>query len=134
MQTNKPIFALTLLCALVAGAQAADMVVVGNPAATPLTKEQVSDIFLGKSQAMTPVDQVESAPIRAEFYKQATGRDMAQVKTVWSRLVFSGKAQPPKEISDSAAVKKAVAADPKLVGYIERSAADASVKVLSPLE
>lgn len=55
---------------------------------------------------------------------------MAQVKALWSRLVFSGKGQPPKELADSASVKKAVAADPKVVGYIEKSAVDGSVKVL----
>ena len=33
-------------------------------------------------------------------------------------------------VADSAAVKKAVAADPKAIGYIEKSAADASVKVI----
>jgi ABC-type phosphate transport system substrate-binding protein len=36
----------------------------------------------------------------------------------------------PKEAGDSAAVKKAVAADPKAIGYIEKSAVDASVKVV----
>ncbi len=124
---------LALLLGVVTGAQAMDIVVVGNPAAGPLTKEQVADVFLGKNQALTPVDQVESAPIRAEFYKQATGRDLAQVKSTWSRLVFSGKGQAPKELADNAAVKKAVAADPKAVGYIDKSAVDGSVKVVSTL-
>ena len=52
----------------------------------------------------------------------------AQVKAVWSRLVFSGKAQPPKEHADAAAVKKAVAADPKAIGYIDKAALDGTVK------
>jgi hypothetical protein len=56
------------------------------------------------------------------------------VKSTWSRLVFSGKGQPPRQLSDSAAVKKAVAADPKAVGYIEKSAVDASVKVALSLD
>ena len=124
---------LALLLGMVTGAQAMDIVVIGNPAAGPLSKEQVADVFLGKNQALTPVDQVETAPIRAEFYKQATGRDMAQVKSTWSRLVFSGKGQAPKELADNAAVKKAVAADPKAVGYIDKSAVDGSVKVVSTL-
>ena len=111
----------------------ADIVVVGNPAAAALTQDQVADIYLGKSNAATPVDQPEAAPIRADFYKKATGRDSAQVKAVWSRLVFTGKGQPPKEYADSAAVKKAVAADPKAIGYIEKAAVDGTVKVLLPL-
>jgi ABC-type phosphate transport system substrate-binding protein len=123
-----------LLSAITLTARAGDVVVVGNPAASALTKDQVSDIFLGKSQAMTPVDQVDSAPIRADFYKRATGRELAQVKALWSRLAFSGKGTPPKELADAAAVKKAVAADPKAVGYIDKSAVDASVKVLYTVE
>jgi ABC-type phosphate transport system substrate-binding protein len=112
----------------------ADVVVIGNPAAAALTKDQVSDVFLGKSQVFTPIDQPDSAAVRAEFYKKATGRDPAQVKATWSRLVFTGKAVAPKEVADAAAVKKAVAADPKAIGYIDKSAVDGSVKVLLALD
>ena len=40
----------------------------------------------------------------------------------------------PKELPDAAAVKKAVAADPKAVGYIDSAAVDASVKVLVTID
>lgn len=110
----------------------AEVVVVVNPKAaeSSLTKDQVAQFFLGKSTAMTPVDQPDSAPVRAEFYKKVTDKDASQVKALWSKLVFTGKATMPKEVGDSAAVKKAVAADPKAIGYIDKSAADASVKVI----
>ncbi len=121
------------LASLATVASAADLVVIGHPSAAPLSKDQVADVFLGKNPSLSPVDLPESSPIRADFYKQATGRDAAQVKAAWSRLVFSGKAQPPKEVADAAAVKKAVAADPKAVGYIEKSAVDGTVKVVSTL-
>ena len=116
------------------GAAAADLVVVGNPAAAALTKEQVADVYLGKSQVATPLDLPEAWPLRAEFYKKATGRDLAQVKSTWSRVVFTGKGQPPKELPDAAAMKKAVAADPKAIGYLEKSAVDGSVKTLLTVE
>jgi ABC-type phosphate transport system substrate-binding protein len=110
----------------------AEVVVVVNPKAAEasMTKDQVAQFFLGKSSAMTPVDQPESAAIRGEFYKKVTDKDASQVKSLWSKLVFTGKATMPKEVADSAAVKKAVAADPKAIGYIEKSAVDASVKVI----
>ena len=91
------------------GAAHAELVVIGAPAAAALTKEQVADVYLGKSNAATPVDLPEGNPLRGEFYTKATGRDAAQVKATWSRLVFTGKGQPPKEYPDAAAVKKAVA-------------------------
>ena len=117
----------------VGAAQAADIVVIVSPAST-LTKEQIADVFLGKNTSAAPVDLPESSPVRAAFYSKATGKEAAQVKAAWTRLVFSGKAQPPKELPDAAAVKKAVAADPHAVGYVEKSAVDASVKVLTTLD
>ena len=128
---------IALLAALLVGAHAAfaaDLVVVAHPSAAALTKEQVADLFLGKGQSLTPVDQSEGSPLYAEFYRKATGRDIAQVKATWARLVFSGKAQAPRQLPDSAAVKKAVAADPKAIGYIEKSAVDSSVKVVLSLD
>ena len=118
---------------LVSVAFADDVVVIGNPAAAALTKEQVADLFLGKAQGMKLIDQPNSAPVKAVFYQKATGHDLSQVKATWSRLIFTGKAQPPKEVPDAAAVKKAVAADPKAIGYIEKSEVDSSVKVVLAL-
>ena len=123
------IAAAALLLALPA---MAEVVVVVNPKAAEasMTKDQVAQFFLGKSSAMSPIDQPESAPARAEFYKKVTDKDASQVKALWSKLVFTGKATMPKEAADSAAVKKMVASDPKAIGYIEKSAVDASVKVI----
>ena len=110
-----------------------DVVVIANPAAAALSKDQVSSLFLGKAQGMKLYDQPNSAPVKAAFYEKATGHDLSQVKATWSRLIFTGKAQPPKEVADAAAVKKAVAADPKAIGYIEKSEVDSSVKVVLAL-
>ena len=110
----------------------AEVVVVVNPksAAGAMTNEQVAQFFLGKSTAMTPIDQPESAPVRAEFYKKVADKEPSQAKALWSKLVFTGKATLPKEVANSADVKKAVAADPKAIGYIEKSAVDGTVKVV----
>ncbi|WP_075795779.1 hypothetical protein [Massilia putida] len=110
----------------------AEVVVVVNPNApeAAMTKEEVAQYFLGKSGALVPIDQPESAPIRAEFYKKVADKDPSQVKALWSKLVFTGRATMPKEVGGSADVKKAVAANPKAIGYIDRSAVDATVKVI----
>ena len=110
----------------------AEVVVVVNPKAaeSTLSKEQVAQCFLGKSTSMTPIDQPDNAPVRAEFYKKVADKDAAQAKALWSKLVFTGKATMPKEVADNAAVKAAVAANPKAIGYIDKSAVDASVKVV----
>ena len=130
---NKLLNAALAAAVLAASAPAmAEVVVVVNPKAAEatMTKEQVAQFFLGKSSAMTPVDQPEDAPIRGEFYKKVTDKDASQAKALWSKLVFTGKATMPKEVANSAAVKALVAGNPKAIGYMEKSAADATVKVV----
>lgn len=111
----------------------ADVVVVGNPAATPMTLDQVSDAYLGKVASITLYDLADASPGRAEFDRKALGKDPGQLKALWARLAFTGKGQPPREVADDAAVKKAVAANPKAIGYIDAASVDGSVKVLLAL-
>ncbi len=123
-----------LLVAAAAGVSAAnaEVVVVVHPSnpAGAMSADQVADVFLGKSTALAPIDLPESSAVRGEFYEKVTGKDAAQVKAVWTRLIFTGKATPPKEVGSSADVKKTVTNDPKAIGYIEKSAVDSSVKVV----
>ena len=122
-------------------AVAEDIVVIVNPqnSSAALTAEQVEGVFLGKTSTLpgggtaAPVDQPQGSPLRDAFYQKAASKDAAQVKAVWSRIVFSGKGSPPKTLASSADVKKFVASDPNGIGYIEKSAADSSVKVVLTL-
>lgn len=126
--------AAALVGALAAGTAQAQVAVVTSQSASPLTKEQVANLYLGRSSGFNLLDLPESSATREQFYKKAVDRDLAQVKATWSRVVFSGKGIPPKETADAAAVKKAVAADPKAIGYIDKSAVDPSVKVVLTLD
>jgi ABC-type phosphate transport system substrate-binding protein len=133
MKINHMIKTAAVLGALIsASAAQAELVVVVNPAnaAASMTAEQVADVFLGKSTSLTPVDQANSSASRGQFYTKVTGKDAAQVKAIWARLIFTGKATPPKEVGTGADVKKAVASDPKAIGYIDKSEADGSVKTV----
>lgn len=123
----------------VCSAQVVVVVSAKSPAAK-LTKEQAAALFLGKSSQLPGagipvlIDQPESAEIRQMFYTKVTEKTPIQVKAIWSRLVFSGKATIPKEVGSSEDVKKQLAANPDAIGYIDKSAVDASVKVLFAVE
>jgi ABC-type phosphate transport system substrate-binding protein len=105
------------------------VVVSAKSTASTMTAEQISQIYLGKSTEMKPVDTAD-APIRSQFYTKVAGKDDAQVKAIWSKLVFTGKARPPKQLPTSVDVVKAVAADPTALGYVDSAAVDSSVKVV----
>jgi len=130
----KKIFAALLLAA--AAPAFAETVVIVNPAnpASRMFSEQAAQFFLGKSAMFTPIDQAEGSHIRNDFYQKIADKDAAQVKAIWSKLVFTGKATAPKEMKSNAEVKKAVAADPKAIGYIDKSAVDDTVKVILTLQ
>lgn len=126
------IAALAATAAILPASAFAETVVIvsaKNPA-TRMFSEQAAQFFLGKSAMFTPVDQADGSAIRNDFYKKVTDKDAAQVKAIWSKLVFTGKAQAPKEFKSNADVKKAVAEDPKAIGYIDKSAVDDTVKVI----
>jgi len=116
--------------AMAAVAAHADVVVIvsAKSTATTMKAEDVANIYLGKSTAMKPVD--NAAPLRSQFYSRVAGRDEAQMKAIWSKLVFTGKAMPPKELRSNEEVVKAVAADPNSIGYIDKASVDSSVKVV----
>lgn len=127
------ILALIAALAMAVPANAGDIVVVMGPGAAALTKDQVANVYLGRNNRLRPVDLPESNALREAFYKKATDRDAPQIKALWSRLTFTGEGMPPKEVPNAAAVKRAVTADPKAIGYIEKADLDASVKVILEL-
>lgn len=112
------------------------LVVSSKSTVNALTADQAADIFLGRAtsfpggESAVPLDQPESSPVRAEFYTKAAGKTAAQLKAFWSKQIFTGKGRPPKEVADSQAVRQLVASNPNMVGYIDKSAVDASVKVV----
>ncbi|HEU4777658.1 MAG TPA: hypothetical protein VFS95_12595 [Telluria sp.] len=126
------LFASLLLAALPAQAEIVVVVNPANPASRMFT-EQAAQFFLGKSNQFTPVDQGKESAIRRDFYQKATGKTLAQVEAVWAKIEFSGKGTMPKSYGSDAAVKKAIAADPSAIGYIEKASVDDSVKVLLTL-
>src|SRR3984885_1709418 len=71
--------------------RAEEIVVIVNLAAATISEEQIADLYLGRSDAWTPIDQAAGSEIYVEFYKKVTGRDSAQVKAIWSRILFTGR-------------------------------------------
>jgi ABC-type phosphate transport system substrate-binding protein len=127
-----------LALSLGTGGAAADVVAVVSPRnpLTTLSKNEAVDIFLGKANQFpgggraAPVDQAEGSAARDEFYTRFAGKSPPQLKAYWSKIIFTGRGQPPREAGGGAEVKKLVGANPDAIGYIERNQVDGSVKVL----
>ncbi|WP_343626957.1 phosphate ABC transporter substrate-binding protein [Roseateles puraquae] len=115
----------------------AAVVAKNSKAPAKLSAAELNAIFLGTAKSFpngeraVPIDQKAGTEAYADFYQRVAGRTDAQMKAYWSRIMFTGKGQPPQEVGDGAAVKKLVATNPNMVGYIEASLVDASVRVVA---
>jgi ABC-type phosphate transport system substrate-binding protein len=137
--TLKTLLAATLVGAsLMASASVwAGVAVIVHPNnGNALSEADVTRIFLGKKKAYPdgseaiPVDQAEGSPIRSSFVSTVLKKNDQQIKAYWAQLLFTGKGTPPKEVGGGADVKKLIAENPALIGYIDASEVDGSVKVV----
>lgn len=131
------LYAALLLGGLTGGvADAAELVVIvsARAAVTTLRQDQVAGIFLAEASSYpdgneaVAVDQGIGSPLRDEFYQKVANRSPALMKAYWTKMIFTGRGQPPREAPNSAAVRRLVADNPGMIGYIERAALDPSVR------
>lgn len=127
----------SLLLSLLAGIAGAGELVVVVSARSPITAlraEQVADIFLSEATRfpdggeVVALDLPIGSALRDDFYLKIANRSPALMKAYWTKKIFTGRGLPPRELPNSQAVRKLVADNPTLIGYIERSALDASVR------
>lgn len=101
-----------------------------------LDKSQVADLFLGKTSRFpngiqaVPIDQAEGLAVRDEFYGKVLGKTAGQMKAYWSKIIFTGRGQPPPSVSNDIEMKKHISENPAAIGYIDRSLVDNSVRVI----
>lgn len=127
-----------LVCSLISSSIMAEMVAVvsANSTIDTLSINQTVDIFLGKTTRFpdgsraVPIDQIEGSSEREEFYQQFSGKSPEQLKAHWSKIIFTGRGQPPKEVASSDEVKQHMQDNPNAIGYIDKSKVDDSVKVI----
>ena len=120
-----------------AHAQVVVIISTKNPI-SKLTADQVTQIFLGEAKTFysggmaVPLDLSEGGA-KATFYEKVMGKSPAQLKAYWSKMTFSGRAQPPESLADPKSLVKKVAENPKYIGYVDKSAVNPSVKIVMAL-
>ncbi|MDI1303072.1 MAG: phosphate ABC transporter substrate-binding protein [bacterium] len=132
---NIRIFMGATLMLLTAAISHAETVLIGNPGLhfSSLPLSQVSRIFLGQTSqlpdggAAIPLD--VSGGSREQFYRDVLKKSPEQIEKYWARMIFTGKAQPPREVRPGD-VKSVVAETPGAISYIDSSKVDGSVKVI----
>lgn len=114
----------------------ADLVVIANPhvGINQLKQGDLRRIFLGQTSKFPNGQTAEALDVSGEyrntFYQSFLNKSPEQVATYWAKMIFTGKAEPAKQVRPQE-VKQAVAASSSAISYMDRSQADASVKIIS---
>ena len=127
-------FALSLSCSAAVSHVVA--VVSAQSSVMVLSQSEIVDIFFGNTRVLPngdkamPIDQAEGSSIRDEFYAKFAGKSAAQMKAHWSRIIFTGRGHPPKEVALDGEAKKSIVDNPNAIGYLDNRMVDSSVRVL----
>jgi len=121
------------------GPAAAEVVVVVSAQSTVenVSRAHITDIYLGRrnqfpnGEPVLPIDQREDAPAHREFYSEYLDRSAAQIKAHWSKLIFTGRGQPPRTVADDSAVADFVAEHPNAIGYIDAELVNDRLRVVA---
>lgn len=107
---------------------------------TDISPKQVVDIYMGRLLSLPnnhiplPLDHQGGSPLRERFYETLTERPLAQINAYWARLMFSGRATPPRMLPDSLSVIQAVSQNRDAIGYVEDDKVTPAVRVLFYIE
>ncbi|AQS40006.1 hypothetical protein Sps_04926 [Shewanella psychrophila] len=112
-------------------------VIVHPDNADALDKKSISNLYLGKTKRFpggaqaVPVNLEVGQASRGDFDSNVLGKSSSQLKSYWSKKVFTGKGTPPKELANDDEVMKLVSSNPNIIGYIDSSNVNDSVKVVA---
>lgn len=116
----------------------AGVAVIVHPSnANNLDATQISRLFTGKDKTFAngeqaiPINQPMTVAVTDEFNEKVLDKSSSQIKAYWSKLVFSGKGTPPKEVGSAAEVIELVSKNPNTIGYVDSADVTDGVKVLA---
>jgi ABC-type phosphate transport system substrate-binding protein len=111
-----------------------EVAVVVHPSnATSISQDDVAAIFLGKMKSFpgggSAVPIVLNDATTDEFNTKLLGKSSSQLQSYWSKLVFTGKANPPKSVSSSEMIEL-IKSNPNMIGFVDSANLTDDLKVV----
>ncbi len=101
-----------------------------------LTKQQLTDLYMGRTHyfpsggTVLKIDAPGDSELRTKFYYSLVGMSLPEVNAYWARLMFSGRATPPMQVSDSKEIAKLVSENPSALGSILKGDENENIKTV----
>jgi ABC-type phosphate transport system substrate-binding protein len=108
----------------------------GNPASV-LSKNDLRPIFQTTKTSwndgthVAPINLPPDTDVRREFDQAVLGMDRERVEQYWTDRKIRGGERPPQKLPSAPVVLKIVASKREAVGYVPKSAVDATVKIVA---
>ncbi|HBC55560.1 MAG TPA: phosphate ABC transporter substrate-binding protein, partial [Gammaproteobacteria bacterium] len=110
----------------------ADIAIIAHPGASlaVMDEGQITRIYLGKAKTfpngdpVKPADQTRNSPSRDEFNQKVLKKNESQLKSYWSKLIFTGKGNPPETVGDDKGMLAWVASHEDGLGYVDAALVD----------
>ncbi len=135
---------LVILVALLLGSLSwttqADMVVVvaKNSSIAELTERQIKRIFLSKTRRLDgsriQTLELSNVDLKAQFYEKVAGKNLRQLNSYWTTLIFTGKGKPPKNVDKAEALLNELSGNPSAIAYMPVEYLDDRLKVVHRVE
>lgn len=122
-------------------AQAGEVLLVTARTSTieTLSRNEAEQLYLGRRATLaTRISMLVDLPpgkTRDAFYRKLTGKNPTQIRAHWSRMVFTGRALPPREVADASEAYRLLLENRNAIAYLpEHYANDPELRVLFRLE
>lgn len=130
------------LAVLLAPAARAEVILVTSADSNveALSREEAEQLYLGRRSSLADgrpllLLDLPPGPVRDHFYRVLTGKNPSQIRAYWSRMVFTGRALPPRESTSPADARRLLLENPGTVGYLPAAfSTDPSLHILLHLE
>lgn len=128
--------ATVLFMASAVNAEALVVIVNKSNPLKQMSKNEVKQIFLGKTTRFENGEKVKAADyrkgdqLRSPFFKKVCNKSPKDVDNYWYRMVFTGKGVPPKSFDSEASLVDFVANNENAIGYVRQSAVSSAVKTV----
>jgi hypothetical protein len=114
------------------------VVSIHNPIKS-LSKKDVIDIYMGRFNTFPngldaePMDLPDGSAEKKAFYERLVGKNERKIKAYWSRLLFSGRAQPPIYVESAQEINNLFGLDDNSIAYVFTENVTEEMKVVFQL-
>jgi ABC-type phosphate transport system substrate-binding protein len=104
-----------------------------------ISKKELSKIFLSKTKRLpngekSIVLEHTSKTNQSEFYKLVCNKNEKQLKKYWTKMIFTGRGQPPKKIKSLEKLIELVQNNKYAISYIPSKYMNSNLKIIMEIK